>query len=122
MEVAVHREGHEESGEGGRRGQNDGMGGGGGIGGGIISPNRSALNGMGEYLLMQVRCWPRSFWWSDCSDVCVGCLPSSDSWFCLLSLCVVLYQVLTADLIFILTRVRSAGGYTPPAALAQGSR
>ena len=55
MEMALHGEGHEGSGEGGgQRGPNDG----GGVAGmRVISPNRSALNGMGEFLLSQVGCF-----------------------------------------------------------------
>lgn len=55
MEMALHGEGHEGSGEGGGlRGPNDGGGGAGMADAGVISPNRSALNGMGEFLLSQV--------------------------------------------------------------------
>ena len=58
MEMALHGEGHKGSGEGGgRRGPDNGgnaveMG-----EGGVMSPNRSALNGMGEFLLTQVGCF-----------------------------------------------------------------
>lgn len=62
MEMALHGEGHEESGEGGSCREQNAGGGGGGVCGGV-SPNRSALNGMGEFLLTQVGCSSCLFWW-----------------------------------------------------------
>lgn len=56
MEMAFPGELHEGSGEGRYRREPKDEGGGAGMGRAVFSPNRTALNGMGEFLLTQVRC------------------------------------------------------------------